>query len=57
MNGDDEAIRVYRLAKKLDIDKGRLLEICRSLDIDVKNQLSKVTAEQSDAIKAYLEPR
>ena len=57
MNGDDEAIRVYRLAKDLDIDKRRLLEICRSLGIDVKNQLSKVTAEQCDAIKAYLEPR
>ena len=54
---DKREIRVYRPAKELDIDKRRLLEICRSLGINVKNQLSKLTAEQCKAIKAYLEPR
>ena len=54
---DKREIRVYRLAKELDIDKRRLLEICRSLGINVKNQLSTLTAEQCEAIRTYMEPR
>src|SRR5262249_55418070 len=45
-----EKVRVYVLARELDIDSKDLLNICRQVGFDVKNQLSSLDPEQRDAV-------
>jgi len=47
-----EKVRIYALARELDIDSKDLLEMCRQAGYDkVKNQLSSLDPEQRDAIE------
>lgn len=49
-----EKIRVYALARELDIDSKDLLDLCRQRGMDVKNQLSSLDPEQRDEIVALI---
>ncbi|MFL5243501.1 MAG: translation initiation factor IF-2 [Gemmataceae bacterium] len=46
-----EKVRIYQLAKKLNIESKDLLDFCRQAGIDVKNQLSSLDQEQCDAVE------
>ena len=46
-----EKVRVYALARELNIESKDLLDLCRQAGIDVKNQLSSLDPEQRDAIE------
>jgi translation initiation factor IF-2 len=46
-----EKIRVYILARELNIESKDLVDMCRQAGIDVKNQLSSLDPEQRDAIE------
>jgi translation initiation factor IF-2 len=50
-----EKTRVYELARKLGKESKDLLEICRQLNIPVKNQLSGLDHEQQEAIENFLQ--
>ncbi len=45
-----EKVRVYALARELNIESKDLLELCRKAGFDVKNQLSNLEPEQRDAV-------
>lgn len=45
-----DKIRVYALARELNMDSKDLLDICRGANIDVRNQLSSLEPEQRDQI-------
>src|SRR5438270_13745264 len=45
-----EKIRVYVLARELDMESKDLLDLCRRAGMDVKNQLSSLDPEQKDQI-------
>lgn len=45
-----EKIRVYALARELDMDSKDLLALCQKANIDVKNQLSSLDPEQRDLL-------
>ena len=45
-------LRIYEIARELNIRSADLLEICSSLGIDVKSHSSSVTAAQKKAIVA-----
>ncbi|VTR97878.1 translation initiation factor IF-2 [Tuwongella immobilis] len=47
-------MRVYALAKSLDVESKVLLDLCRDLNYDVKNQLSSLDEEQCNVIKQRL---
>jgi translation initiation factor IF-2 len=47
-----EKVRLYTLARELDIDTKILLQFCKELGFDVKNQLSSLDPEQCDQLKA-----
>ena len=47
--------RVYQIAKDLDKNPKEILEICWTIGIDAKNQLSSVTDEECQAITAAVE--
>src|SRR6185436_8917378 len=49
-----EKIRVYVLARELNVDTKILLDMCKQAGYDVKNQLSNLEPEQRDAIEALL---
>ena len=49
-----EKIRVYVLARELNMESKDLLDLCRSVGMDVKNQLSSLDPEQRDAIELML---
>ncbi|HEX5272842.1 MAG TPA: translation initiation factor IF-2 N-terminal domain-containing protein, partial [Gemmataceae bacterium] len=49
-----EKVRVYALAKMLNIESKELLEMCQKAGFDVKNQLSSLDPEQRDAIEALV---
>src|SRR5205085_11576521 len=49
-----EKIRVYVLARELNVDTKVLLDMCKQAGYDVKNQLSNLEPEQRDAIEAML---
>ncbi|MEI7686788.1 MAG: translation initiation factor IF-2 N-terminal domain-containing protein, partial [Planctomycetota bacterium] len=49
-----EKIRVYVLARELNVDTKVLLDMCKQAGYDVKNQLSNLEPEQRDAIEAVL---
>ena len=48
-------VKVYELAKKLDVDNTRLLEITKRLGIDAKNSMSVLGTEEIMSIKEYHE--
>ena len=45
-----EKVRVYALARELNMESKDLLDVCRSAGLDVKNQLSGIEPEQRDMI-------
>jgi translation initiation factor IF-2 len=47
---DRDKIRVYVLARELNIESKDLVDMCRQAGIDVKNQLSSLDPEQRDQI-------
>ena len=47
-------IRIYALARDLNLDNDRLLRICRGLGFDVKNQLSSLNVEQVQRLHALI---
>src|SRR5207237_805835 len=47
-----DKVRVYALARELDMESKDLLDFCRQAGIDVKNQLSSLDPEQRDLIEA-----
>ncbi len=49
-----EKVRVYALAKMLNVESKELLEMCQKAGFDVKNQLSSLDPEQRDAIEALV---
>jgi translation initiation factor IF-2 len=46
----DKGMRVYQLAKVLNVDSKQLIDYCGELGFDIKNQLSALTNEQVDAL-------
>jgi translation initiation factor IF-2 len=46
-----EKVRVYALARELNIDSKDLLELCRQAGLDVRNQLSSLDPEQRDQVE------
>jgi translation initiation factor IF-2 len=48
----DKGKRVYQLAKELKVESKELLDYCKELGYDIKNQLSALTGEQADAVVA-----
>jgi translation initiation factor IF-2 len=46
-----EKVRIYALARELNMESKDLLEICRQAGIDVKNQLSSLDPDQRDAVE------
>ncbi len=49
-----EKVRVYALAKILNIESKDLLDMCQKAGFDVKNQLSSLDPEQRDAIESMV---
>jgi len=49
-----EKVRVYVLARELNMESKDLLDMCRNAGMDVKNQLSGLDPEQRDAIELLL---
>lgn len=45
-----EKVRIYQLARELDMESKDLLDVCRQFGLDVKNQLSSVDPEDRDRI-------
>jgi translation initiation factor IF-2 len=48
----DKGKRVYQLAKELNVESKELLDYCKELGYDIKNQLSALTGDQADAVVA-----
>src|SRR5262245_61276272 len=46
-----DKIRVYVLARELNIDTKELLDLCKQAGLDVKNQLSSIDPDQKDMIE------
>lgn len=46
-----EKVRVYSLARELNMESKDLLDICRQAGIDVKNQLSSLDPDQRDLVE------
>ncbi len=46
-----EKIRVYALARELNVESKDLLDLCRQAGIDVKNQLSSLDPHQRDQVE------
>ncbi|HEY1861255.1 MAG TPA: translation initiation factor IF-2 N-terminal domain-containing protein, partial [Gemmataceae bacterium] len=49
-----EKVRIYALARELNIDSKDLLEMCRQAGYDVKNQLSSLDPDQRDLVEAMV---
>jgi translation initiation factor IF-2 len=49
-----EKVRVYSLARELNVDSKDLLELCRQAGFDVRNQLSSLEPEQRDIVEVML---
>jgi translation initiation factor IF-2 len=45
-----EKIRIYALAKELNVESKDLIDLCRQNGIEVKNQLSSLDPDQRDAV-------
>jgi translation initiation factor IF-2 len=53
----EERVRVYVLARELNMESKDLLDMCRESGIDVKNQLSSLTQEQRDQVEQLARSR
>jgi translation initiation factor IF-2 len=49
-----DKVRVYALARELDMESKDLLDLCRQQGYDVKNQLSSLEPDQRDVIEALV---
>src|SRR5438128_5213134 len=49
-----ERVRVYALARKLDVESKDLLDLCKQAGFDVKNQLSNLEPEQVATLKELI---
>jgi len=49
-----EKVRVYALARELNVESKDLLELCQKSGLDVKNQLSSLDPDQRDMIEALV---
>ncbi len=49
-----EKVRVYSLARELNVESKDLLDLCHQAGIDVKNQLSSLDPEQRDLVEQML---
>src|SRR4051794_6764819 len=49
-----ERVRVYALARELDVESKDLLDLCKQAGFDVKNQLSNLEPEQVTALKEMM---
>src|SRR5436305_3151095 len=49
-----ERVRVYALARELDVESKDLLDLCRQAGFDVKNQLSNLEPEQVATLKELI---
>ena len=49
-----EKVRIYALAKELNVESKDLLDLCRQAGFDVKNQLSSLDPEQRDAVEVMI---
>src|SRR5258707_2488269 len=45
-----EKVRIYALARELNIESKDLLDLCRQAGFDVKNQLSSLDPDQRDQV-------
>src|SRR6266446_5877968 len=45
-----EKVRIYALARELNVESKDLLEMCRQAGFDVKNQLSSLDPDQRDQV-------
>jgi translation initiation factor IF-2 len=52
-----EKVRVYVLARELNIDSKDLLDLCRAAGIEVKNQLSSLEPEQTEQITKLVQKK
>src|SRR5437763_8939810 len=50
----NEKVRVYALARELNVDTKILLDLCKQAGFDVKNQLSNLEPEQRDALEVMM---
>jgi translation initiation factor IF-2 len=46
-------IRLFALAKEMELDSKELIQICNDAGVEVKNSLATLTAEQAEHVKAY----
>jgi translation initiation factor IF-2 len=49
-----EKVRVYLLARELNVDTKELLDLCRQAGFDVKNQLSSLEPDQRDMVEQLI---
>src|SRR5260370_4015308 len=49
-----EKVRVYALAREVNVESKDLLELCQKSGLDVKNQLSSLDPDQRDMIEALV---
>src|SRR2546421_8863888 len=49
-----DKIRIYALARELNVETKDLLDVCHQAGIDVKNQLSSLDPHQRDAVVQLL---
>jgi len=45
-----EKVRLYLIAREMDVDSKDLVDLCKSQGWDVKNQLSSIEPEQRDIL-------
>ena len=45
-----EKVRLYLIAREIDVDSKDLVDLCKSQGWDVKNQLSSIEPEQRDIL-------
>src|SRR3954463_431994 len=46
-----EKVRIYALARELNMESKDLLDMCRAAGMDLKNQLSSLSPEQRDQVE------
>jgi translation initiation factor IF-2 len=49
-----DKVRIYQLARDLNIETKDLVDLCRNAGIDVKNQLSSLDPDQRDMVEALV---
>lgn len=49
-----DKVRIYVLARELNMESKDLVDLCRAQGLDVKNQLSSLEAEERDAIELLI---